>query len=171
MNINLTPRSALRLATRAPSSPGIPRREVTFFLLCILLFGWFVSPSPAQGTPPLNASYFSASDVPLTTAGFDGSGQTVEFTLNFAPAMGTRLTVVNNTGSDFIENEFDNLANGEAVELVFNGGSYRYVAWYFRQVSRMVSLVAMTGRSRRGDRMALVSWVTEHPRLANLRSC
>ena len=40
------------------------------------------------------------------------SGNTVNFTLNFAPATGTDLTVVKNTGLSFIVGTFDNLTNG-----------------------------------------------------------
>jgi alpha-tubulin suppressor-like RCC1 family protein/phosphodiesterase/alkaline phosphatase D-like protein len=79
----------------------------------------------------LAATYSSSTDVPLTTNGLTATGNTVSFSLNYAPATGTNLTVVNNTGLPFINGTFDNLAQGQAVTLSYGGKNYYYVAHYF----------------------------------------
>ena len=76
-------------------------------------------------------TYATGTEVPLTAAGLNVSGRTVNFILNYAPYSGTRLMVVNNTGSGFIQGTFDNLANGAPVDLTFGGRTYHYVAWYY----------------------------------------
>ena len=80
---------------------------------------------------PLVATYSSSTDVPLTSNGFTATGGGVNFALNYAPAVGSKLTVVNNTGAAFISGTFSNLAQGQAVALAYNGISYNFVANYF----------------------------------------
>ena len=87
----------------------------------------FATPAPAM----VNAVFDSPSDVPVTASAFTAGGDTVEFTLNFTPTPGTRLTVVNNTGIDFIDGTFANLPNGAMVNLSHNGNSYPFIAWYY----------------------------------------
>ncbi len=77
------------------------------------------------------ANYSSATDVPLTANGFTATGYSVYFTLNYAPAPGTTLTVVNNTGLSFINGTFSNLAQGQPVALTFGGITYSFVANYY----------------------------------------
>jgi alpha-tubulin suppressor-like RCC1 family protein len=79
----------------------------------------------------VSASYSSASTVPLAADGLTATGTAVNFTLNFAPVVGTSLTVVNNTGADFINGTFSNLAQGQTVLLSYNGIGYSYVANYY----------------------------------------
>ena len=79
----------------------------------------------------LTASYSTGSDVPLTSNGFTATGGTVSFALNYAPAPGTNLTVLNNTGQGFIGGVFSNLAQGQAVPLNYNGITYNFVANYY----------------------------------------
>jgi alpha-tubulin suppressor-like RCC1 family protein len=79
----------------------------------------------------VNAIYNSATDVPVTTNSYTATGNTVNFTLNFAPAVGTDLIVVQNTGLDFIVGTFDNLAQRQAVALSYGGVTYRFVANYY----------------------------------------
>ncbi len=87
------------------------------------------------GTPPasttLTATYNTGYDVPLTSYGFDATGLSVNFALNFAPSPGTNLTVVSNTGRGFINGRFSNIANGATVNLTYNGITYPFVAWYY----------------------------------------
>jgi alpha-tubulin suppressor-like RCC1 family protein len=78
----------------------------------------------------LTATFNAAADVPLTTSSYTASGDAT-FTLNFAPEPGTNLTVVKNTGLPFIAGTFNNLANGAAVNLSFNGSTYPFIAWYY----------------------------------------
>ncbi len=84
-----------------------------------------------QAAAALTASYTTGAEVPVTAAGYTATGESVTFTLSYAPTAGTKLTVVENTGSDFINGTFDSLANGEAVDLSFGGITYHFVAWYY----------------------------------------
>ena len=79
----------------------------------------------------VNAIFNSAGDVPVTASGYTATGNTVSFTLNFAPATGTDLMVVKNTRLDFINGTFDNFTNGQAVALSYGGITYRFVANYY----------------------------------------
>ncbi len=79
----------------------------------------------------VTANYSSAASVPVTASGYTATGNTVNFTLNFAPVAGTNLTVVNNTGLAFIQGTFGNLEQGQKVNLVIGGVSYPFVANYY----------------------------------------
>ncbi|WP_395738878.1 RCC1 domain-containing protein [Prosthecobacter sp.] len=79
----------------------------------------------------VSATWNTAADVPVSASGYTATGSTVNFTLNFAPAPGASLTVVSNTGRSFISGEFDNLVQGQVVNLSYNGLSYPFVATYF----------------------------------------
>lgn len=78
----------------------------------------------------VSATFNAATDVAVTAGSYTATGNTVSLTLNFAPAVGTELMVVRNTGVGFISGAFDNLAQGQAVTLVFGGNSYDFVADY-----------------------------------------
>jgi len=77
------------------------------------------------------ATYNAAGNVPVTASSYAATGNTVSFSLNYAPATGTNLMVVNNTGLPFIQGTFDNLAQGQAVVLSFVGVTYNFVANYY----------------------------------------
>lgn len=79
----------------------------------------------------LSANFTNMQDVPLTVDVLTLIGNTANFSLNFAPIVGTDLTVVNNTGLAFIQGKFDNLNQGQAVNLTFGGITYPFVANYF----------------------------------------
>ena len=79
----------------------------------------------------VNAVWNSASDVPVTANGYTATGNTVSFTLNFAPATGTDLMVVSNTALGFIDGTFDNLTNGQPVAFRKGTTTYNFVANYF----------------------------------------
>ncbi len=76
------------------------------------------------------ATYNTATDVPVTAASYSATG-VVNFTLNFAPPVGTQLMVVNNTGLPFISGTFSNLAQGQSVTLTHNSKNYDFVADYY----------------------------------------
>lgn len=78
----------------------------------------------------VNANFVSAATVPVTAAGYTAGGNTVDFTLGFAPPPGTMLTVVKNTALTPIGGRFDNLAQWQAVTLSYNGVDYPFVANY-----------------------------------------
>ncbi|MCX6865188.1 MAG: hypothetical protein NTV46_03025 [Verrucomicrobia bacterium] len=69
--------------------------------------------------------------MPVTAASYTATGNTVNFTLNFAPPVGTNLTVVKNTGLGFISGQFSNLAHGQFVTLTYNKAAYKFVANYY----------------------------------------
>ena len=79
--------------------------------------------SVAAGAATLNATFNAAGDVAVTASGYTATGNTVDFTLNFAPAPGTELRVVRNTAADFIAGSFGNLAQGQVVPLGFGGNN------------------------------------------------
>jgi hypothetical protein len=79
----------------------------------------------------LNATYVTGAEVPVSSNGFTAMDQTVRFTLNYAPAPGTQLMVVQNTGPDIIRGTFSNLAQGQTVVLSYGGINYRFVANYY----------------------------------------
>lgn len=77
------------------------------------------------------ATWNSASDVPVTAANYAATGNTVNLTLNFAPEVGTNLTVVNHTALPYIQGTFGNLAQGQKVTLNYGGIGYNFVANYY----------------------------------------
>lgn len=79
----------------------------------------------------VNATWNSATDVAVTAANYTATGNTVNFTLNHAPATGANLTVVNNTGLPFIQGTFGNLAQGQKIALICGGIGYNFVANYY----------------------------------------
>lgn len=90
----------------------------------------FVIQVAGAGVVALEAIYDSGTDVPLSASGFTATDSTVVFTLNHAPAVGTELMVVQNTGPDPINGNFNDLAQGQAVALAFGGTTYHFVANY-----------------------------------------
>jgi alpha-tubulin suppressor-like RCC1 family protein len=86
--------------------------------------------TPAFGAV-VSATFDSAATVPVAAASYTATGNTVDLSLNFAPPVGTSLTVVNNTGLGFIQGAFGNLAQGQKVNLTFGGTPYAFVANYY----------------------------------------
>ena len=64
-------------------------------------------------------------------AGSYAASGTATLALNFAPATGTSLTVINHTGLGFISGAFSNLAQGQEVVLDYEGQPYLFVASYY----------------------------------------
>ncbi|MEI6676694.1 MAG: hypothetical protein WCO57_16105 [Verrucomicrobiota bacterium] len=79
----------------------------------------------------VTADFTSASSVPVTAASYTAAGNDVSVSLSFAPPTGTTLMVVKNTGSAFITGQFSNLAQGQVMNLSYNGVTYKYVANYY----------------------------------------
>lgn len=91
-------------------------------LVCI---GW------AGHASALSVTFNSAGTVPVNAASFDATGESLNVTLNFAPAPGTNLMVVKNTGSSPITGTFTNMAQGANVTLTYAGNTYQFIASYF----------------------------------------
>ncbi len=56
----------------------------------------------AQAQGAVTAGYSSVADVTVTSTNYTATGNSVNFTLNFAPPVGTTLKVVENTDITFI---------------------------------------------------------------------
>jgi alpha-tubulin suppressor-like RCC1 family protein len=91
----------------------------------------FAIQGTGSSSTTLAAAYSTGNEVPLTTEALTAPGGSVNFTLNYAPTPGTELMVVRNTGPDFINGTFDNLAQGQTVALSYGGTTYNYVANYY----------------------------------------
>lgn len=96
-------------------------------LLAILIPGMQFSDSASAA---LAHTITSASDIAVTAPGYTADG-TLDLTLGFAPAPGTNLTVVRNTGTTFISGAFNNAAHGATVPLTYNGVTYNFIANYY----------------------------------------
>ncbi len=94
-----------------------------------IVLHWDYVNNPSPG--PVAVIYNSPTDVLFTSRGFTATGLTLNFTLNFAPAIGTNLTLVNNTGPGAIAGTFAGLPQGQQVQLVYNGVTYYFVIDYF----------------------------------------
>ncbi|MDB6076219.1 MAG: hypothetical protein JWO89_3859, partial [Verrucomicrobiaceae bacterium] len=101
-------------------------RRPLLALACILFT--FVPHAYAE---VVTARLSSATDAPVAAAGYIATGNSVDLSLDFAPAIGATLTIVNNTALAFIEGTFSNLAQGQEVELAFGGRTYDFVANYY----------------------------------------
>lgn len=97
------------------------------FILKALLFVF--STAALAATYP--AAFSSPSDLPITSDGFSATGHDVDLSLGFIPDRGLNLTVIHNTGRDFIQGTFSNLAQGQTVDLTHGGVTCRFVANYF----------------------------------------
>ena len=80
---------------------------------------------------PQEFVFNSAGDMPVTANGFSAGGYPATLVLGYAPLPGTILTMVNNTGLEFIYGKFSNLAHGQRVTLNYGGRTYDFVANYF----------------------------------------
>lgn len=94
----------------------------------------------------VNVTFNSLFDVPITAPSYTASGNTIQFSLNFAPSTGTSLTVVRNTGLNFIQGKFDNLAHGQMVTLTYGGLRYYFTANYYAHEGRDLVLQWMNVR-------------------------
>jgi len=107
----------------------------TFVIVVILPFTAFAE--------VVKARYSTASEVPVSAAGFTAHGKTVDLTLNFAPLKGVDLVLVHNTSSGFIAGTFDNLGQGQIVSLPFGGLAYHFVANYYGGSGRDLVLMSI----------------------------
>jgi hypothetical protein len=78
----------------------------------------------------VSARYLTGAEVPVSADGFTATGKSVDLTL-IAPVEGQELMLVKNTGPNFIEGEFTNLAQGQIVALQYSGVFYHFVANYY----------------------------------------
>lgn len=100
----------------------------------------------ALDTTPLIASYTTGTEVPVTAATYTAEGRAINLTFNYQPAVGSKLTVINNTGLAFIRGAFTNLRQGQPVTISYNGTDYHFVANYFGGTGNDLELVWATSR-------------------------
>ncbi len=67
---------------------------------------------------------------PLSTNGFTATGSPINLLLNFAPSVGTKLTIVNNTSNQPIVGTFSNLSQGNVISTTYQGAQYTFTANY-----------------------------------------
>ena len=94
--------------------------------LFLIGFGLLTSLSEAS----LTYNFTSGTAVAVNASSYSASG-TLSLSLGFAPAPGTNLTVVNNTGLPFISGTFTGVTQGGTVPLTYNGVTYNYIANYY----------------------------------------
>ncbi len=107
------------------------------------LVGTFNSQDMTFSTPN-TATFNTAGDVPVMTDGFTASGLPLGLTLGFAPAPGTVLTLVNNTGLTPISGTFNGLPNGAVVTATFGAQTYFFVINYAGGDGNDITLTAVT---------------------------
>jgi len=78
----------------------------------------------------INITYVTGAEVPVSSNGFTAMGKKVNIVLNLAPAPGTQLMVVQNTGPGIIRGTFSNLAQGQTIALTYGGLTHYFVANY-----------------------------------------
>ncbi len=79
----------------------------------------------------LTAGFSAAGVSAFEAASPNVRGLSIQLSLTHTPDPGAELTVLRNTGLDFIEGEFSNLAQGQEVALFHGKRTYRFVADYF----------------------------------------
>ena len=114
----LPPPTPLSLAVKNHLAPAVS---------LVALLGFAIAAHGA--TVP--AVFSAVTTVPVTAASYAATGNDVALSLAFAPPSGTNLTVVKNTGLAFIDGQFSNLAQGQAVSLNYHSNTYRFVANYY----------------------------------------
>lgn len=97
----------------------------------ILLILAFFASAFSSSAEVVTATYNSATDVPVTAASYTAMGNSVNFTLGYAPETGAELTVIKNTGLSFITGVFSNLTQGQTVTLSYRGENYKFVVNYY----------------------------------------
>ena len=116
--------STERPAPRLLANAMAKARQLLFFLSAFQFF------SISAFADNVSATWNFPTDVPVTTASYTASGNSVTFTLNCVPTS-NELTVIRITGPVFIEGAFSNLAQGQAVDLSYSGATYHFVANYY----------------------------------------
>src|SRR3954471_5751490 len=99
-------------------------------LLALATAAGFVLMSAYTFADVVRANYVTGLEVPISSNGFTATDKSVDLKLNFAPAPNRQLMVVENTGPGVIVGTFNNLAQGQIVELNYKGVVYHFVAHY-----------------------------------------
>ena len=93
---------------------------------------------------PNVATFNSAADVPVTINGFTATGLPFNLVLGFAPPLGTRLTVVRNTGTNPIAGTFNSLPEGATVSALFGAQTFLFQISYVGGDGNDITLTAVS---------------------------
>ena len=93
---------------------------------------------------PVAIAFSTASTVPITAASYSASGQSLAFSLGFAPATGTVLTLVNNTGFSPVFGTFNGLPEGATISVTFGGQPYLFQISYVGGDGNDITLTAVS---------------------------
>ncbi|MBX7210869.1 MAG: M36 family metallopeptidase [Verrucomicrobiaceae bacterium] len=95
-------------------------------------------------TTPSTVNFNDSTDVPLVNDGFNPAGQTLGISLGFAPAPGTILRLVSNTGFTPVAGTFNNLPDGGTITATFGAQTYLFVINYNGGDGNDVTLTLVT---------------------------
>jgi len=118
------------------------RLSYLLFIVVGTVFGLSTSRLVAQDVA---ATYVTGTEVAVKSNGIEVEGKTLNITLEFAPSPGTQLVVVRNTGPGIIRGRFNNLAQGQTIELSYAGLVYHFVANYYGGNGNDLVLLWTTG--------------------------
>jgi alpha-tubulin suppressor-like RCC1 family protein len=79
----------------------------------------------------LTADFTNTMGPLVTASSFDLTGYEARVSLAFTPPVGASLTMLRGTGITRITGRFSNIAQGQLLELSYQGRTFRYVANYF----------------------------------------
>ena len=124
--------------------PCIKAFRLSYLLLIVVgtVFGLSTSRLVAQDVA---ATYVTGTEVAVKSNGIDVEGKTLNIALEFAPSPGTQLMIVRNTGPGIIRGRFNNLAQGQTIELSYAGLVYHFVANYYGGNGNDLVLLWTTG--------------------------
>jgi hypothetical protein len=111
-----------------PKLKTFPRFQLLGHVIAAVATLAFSTPHLFAGD--INVTYVTGTEVPVSSNGFTAMGKKLNVMLNFAPAPGTQLMVVQNTGSEIIRGTFSNLAQGQTIALTYAGLTHYFVANY-----------------------------------------
>jgi hypothetical protein len=115
------------------------------FSIAIAVGALFSIAAPNADAQDVAATYVTGSEVPIKSNGTDVDGKTLDIKLQFAPAPGTELLVLRNTGPGIIRGRFNNLAQGQTIALNYSGITYHFVANYYGGNGNDLVLLWTTG--------------------------
>lgn len=84
-----------------------------------------------RGSTPIDAVFYSATDIPVSAADIPAAGVPLTFSLGFSPPPGATLTAIRHTGLPLIQGSFSGALHGQQVILSYAGKTYPYVINYY----------------------------------------
>lgn len=130
MTVPLSPDSGTALQTVSAAVTGLQPLTLYHYRLKATNSSGPTLGADATFFTPGSPVFNSASDLPVTLNGFNATGLTMTPVLNFAPAAGTVITLVNNTSASPITGELANIADKGTVVIMHNGIAHTFVASY-----------------------------------------